>query len=245
VKEANLIATFSRVLRVSVREKVIRICFASLKNLINQPKEFGFDEDMIGQDIPKLAQTCLGRNYKDKDIEDDVKIVDSKLQKSIEELSSWELYATEVKGGALRKGACHTELFFKDNFMKFEQNGFELLIKLLQTLPTTLEEDEKDEKYESKGNETQELKKLRDEGLEMALFDIGEFARLYPRGKSLIEDFKGKNRVMFCMSHPNPKVRKGALLCVQKMMVQNWEFLNKAAGGKEKDGDKGKQAESI
>jgi len=81
---------------------------------------------------------------------------------------------------------------------------------------------------------------LKDEALEMALFDLGEFARWYPRGKSLIEDFRGKNRIMNCMSHNSPKVKKMALLCVQKMMVQNWEFLNKTGAGKDK-AEKGKQ----
>jgi len=124
--------------------------------------------------------------------------------------------------------------------MKFEHNGFEIVKRLISLLPTTLEEtEEKDEKftgstnYETKASE-EELAKLRDESLEMCLFDLGEFARVYPRGKSLIEDFKGKTRVMFAMGHSNPRVKKAALLCVQKMMVQNWEFLNKTGAGKDK-----------
>jgi len=68
----------------------------------------------------------------------------------------------------------------------------------------------------------------------MCLFDLGEFARNYPRGKSLVEDFKGKNRIMFALGQPSPRVKKAALLCVQKMMVQNWEFLNKTGAGKDK-----------
>jgi len=239
--EAQIVSTLTKILRISVREKVVRICFAPLKNLLNFGKENGFEEEMVGLDVPKLCQTCLGRNFKDKDIEEDIKIVEKKLDRAVEELSSWELYVAEVRGGTLRKGAVHTETFFKENHMKFEQNGFELVKRLIELLPTTLEEarEEKEEKYgpggnyEAKGSE-EELQKLRDESLEMCLFDLGEFARNYPRGKSLVEDFKGKNRIMFALGQPSPRVKKAALLCVQKMMVQNWEFLNKTGAGKDK-----------
>jgi len=237
--DSHIVSTLTKILRISVREKVIRISFASLKNLLNYGKDHGFEEEMIGLDVPKLAQTCLARNFKDKDIEEDIKIIEKRLDRAVEELSSWELYVAEVRGGILRKGAVHTETFFKENNMKFEQNGFETVKRLIELLPTTLEDtEEKEEKYnsvnyETKGSE-EELAKLRDESLEMCLFDLGEFARVYPRGKSLIEDFKGKTRIMFAMGHPNPRVKKAALLCVQKMMVQNWEFLNKTGAGKDK-----------
>jgi V-type H+-transporting ATPase subunit H len=241
IKESQIVSSLTRILRISVREKVIRICFASLKNLVNYGKEGGFEEDMIGLDVPKLAQTCLARNFKDKDIEEDIKVIEKKLDRAIEELSSWELYVAEVRGGQLRKGAVHTETFFKENNMKFEGNGFEIVKKLITLLPTSLEEgEEKEEKkysFEQKGAE-EDLAKLKDESLEMALFDLGEFARVYPRGKSLIEDFKGKNRIMFAMGHHNPRVKKAALLCVQKMMVQNWEFLSKTGAGKDKEKQK-------
>jgi len=158
VKEANVVSSLARILRTTVREKVIRISFASLKNLVTSPKEFGFEEDLIGQDISKLGQTVLARNLKDKDIEEDIKVIDKRLERAVEELSSWELYVAEVRGGTLRKGAVHTELFFRENAMKFEQNGFEIVKLLINLLPSSVEDDEKDEKFESKTSE-EELKK--------------------------------------------------------------------------------------
>jgi V-type H+-transporting ATPase subunit H len=33
--------------------------------------------------------------------------------------------------------------------------------------------------------------------------------------------------IMNLMTHPDPAVQKEALLCVQKLMVHNWEYLSR------------------
>lgn len=85
----------------------------------------------------------------------------------------------------------------------------------------------------------------------MACYDIGEFVRFHPRGKkynlslfpeqpffsdgllliplsrSLIQALDAKVPIMNLMTHPDPAVQKEALLCVQKLMVHNWEYLSR------------------
>jgi len=123
----------------------------------------------------------------------------------------------------------HTEVFWRENINKFDQKGFALIKQLVLVL-----DDSKDEM-----------------ALEVACYDLGEFARFHPDGKRIIEGWKGKGKLMALLNHQNPGVRKQALLCVQKMMVQNWQFLEKggqgAKGGagakdKGKGGDKAKQS---
>ncbi len=41
------------------------------------------------------------------------------------------------------------------------------------------------------------------------------------------ENLGGKQLVMQLLTHEDPNVRYEALLCVQKLMVQNWEYLGK------------------
>lgn len=44
---------------------------------------------------------------------------------------------------------------------------------------------------------------------------------------SVTENLGGKQLVMQLLGHDDPNVRYEALLCVQKLMVQNWEYLGK------------------
>jgi len=213
------------IIRISSREKVIRISLATLRNLLNRKgnEDHSFNEDMIGCGLPKIVEGLLGsKSWKDKDIEDDLKAVNNTLRQAIEVLSSFEVYQSEVMSASLSWSPVHSELFWRENINKFEHKNFFLIGKLIQLL-----------------NESKD-----DVGLEVAAYDLGEFARFYPDGKRIIEQFGGKSKLMALLNHDNPNVKKQALLCVQKLMVQNWEFLSKGGGSKgpaaKKTGEKSK-----
>lgn len=57
----------------------------------------------------------------------------------------------------------------------------------------------------------------------IACFDIGEFARNYPGGRLVAKRLGAKDVVMKLIDHENPDLRRQALLCVSKLMVQNWQ----------------------
>jgi len=44
-----------------------------------------------------------------------------------------------------------------------------------------------------------------------------------------LSQLDGKLAIMQLMTHPDEEVQKHALMCVQKMMVHNWEYLARAA----------------
>jgi len=208
-----------KLVTLSLREKIIRISFAAFRNLLD--KEEKFNEDMIGFGLLKVANGLLSRTWKDKDIEDDIKAVSGRLEKSVEDLSSFEMYETEIKAGNLSWTPVHSELFWRENVMKFEreENGekFGLVRRLVGMLDASHDPV----------------------ALEVAAYDLGEFARFYPDGKSIVGS-AGKAKLMTLLNHQSAKVRKQALLCIQKLMVQNWEFFDKSKkggkGGKEKEG---------
>ena len=61
----------------------------------------------------------------------------------------------------------------------------------------------------------------------IACFDIGEFARNYPGGRLVAKRLGAKDVVMKLIDHENPDLRRQALLCVSKLMVQNWQVRSR------------------
>ncbi|XP_022258489.1 V-type proton ATPase subunit H-like [Limulus polyphemus] len=61
---------------------------------------------------------------------------------------------------------------------------------------------------------------------------------------SVIEQLGGKHLVMQLLTHEDPNVRYEALLCVQKLMVHNWEYLGRQLE-KEKTGSESNSAVST
>lgn len=189
------------VTRNVLREKVVRIAVAAFKNLLNQDT---FNEDMIYSGLPKVLTTLRGRKWKDEDLKKDVVAVDEVLQTSLRVLSSFEKYKTELLSGDLAWTPVHTERFWRENVNKFDEKGFSLVRQLIQLL-------------QSESNTV----------VEVACYDLGEFARFHPDGKLYIQKFGGKPPLMRAMSHKDAKVKKQALLAVQKLMITNWEYLQK------------------
>lgn len=192
------------------REKVVRICLVSLKNLFEYARK-EFADDIIGVGLPRLLQTLSQRKFKDDDVTNDITALQDGLSVMIKELSSFDVYLKEVSSGRLSRSPVHSEDFFRENHNKFQQLGYTPVKQLCELL------DSKDEVT-----------------TEMAAFDLGEFARFHPDGKRIIQKLNAKSRLMLLMSHPNKTIAKQALLAVQKLMVTNWEGLNKAgaAGAK-------------
>jgi len=99
-----------------------------------------------------------------------------------------------------------SESFWKENAIVLEENDCKLLKILISLLDT--------------GNSRTQA---------VACYDIGEFIRFHPRGKKIITDLKAKILLMQLMTKPNEEVQKQALLCVQKLLVNNWAYLAKAS----------------
>lgn len=149
------------------------------------------------------------RKFKDRDVEKDITDINEQLQSTIARLSTYEMYVSEVMSGNLQWSPAHkNEQFWRENITQFEAKNFKLVQRLIELC--TDEEDI-----------------VR----EIACYDLGEFARFHPEGKRVINKLGGKTKLMLNLSHKNPRVAKAALLATQKLMVANWEYLNKSSSG--------------
>ncbi|CAI5743376.1 unnamed protein product [Peronospora destructor] len=183
------------------REKVVRVALEALQNLLGKLNGF-FNERMIDSGLLKTLNNMRERKWADEDIAKDIQAVRDVLIREYKELNTMERYEKELKTGTLNWGLLHTDKFWKDNFMTFENKDFELIRLLIDLL----------ESNESKT-------------VAVALFDLGEFVRFYPNGKHIAKRLGAKKVAMKLMTHESGEVQKQALQCISKMMVNKWEFV--------------------
>jgi len=120
-------------------------------------------------------------------------------------LSSWERYLAELISGNLEWSISHkSERFWRENVLRFEDDKFRALGILTELMRVSTDENV----------------------ISIALHDVGEFARYHPRGRTILDEIPDvKVAVMAHLDSPSPLIQRHALLCLQKMMITNWEFL--------------------
>jgi V-type H+-transporting ATPase subunit H len=136
----------------------------------------------------------------------DIAVLHKILCANYQELTKWEVYLAELESGALKEGILHTEQFFKANARKMEgKNGdFSHVKRLIQLIQ----------------------RREDDETVAMALFDMGEFVRHYPNGKSIANRLGAKQVVMpLLREHESDQIQRQALVCISKMLVNNWQAV--------------------
>ncbi|XP_059485740.1 V-type proton ATPase subunit H isoform X1 [Neocloeon triangulifer] len=206
----NVIPILADILSDSVKEKVTRIILAVYRNLIEKPEENLIAKEncvaMVHCKVLKQLSILEQRKFDDEDIASDIEFLNEKLHNSVQDLSSFDEYATELKSGRLEWSPVHKSAkFWRENAGRLNEKNHELLHILIKILETSRDP----------------LK------LSVASFDIGEYVRHYPRGKNVIEQLGAKQLVMQLLGHEDYNVRYEALLAVQKLMVHNWEYLGK------------------
>ncbi|XP_055639286.1 V-type proton ATPase subunit H isoform X1 [Toxorhynchites rutilus septentrionalis] len=214
----NVIPILADILSDSAKEKVTRIILAVFRNMIEKPEDSQVSKEhciaMVQCKVMKQLQILEHRRFDDEDINSDLEFLIEKLQNSVQDLSSFDEYATEIKSARLEWSPVHkSATFWRENAQRLNEKNYELLRILVHLLETS-----KDPLV-----------------LSVASYDIGEYVRHYPRGKHIIEQLGGKQLVMQLLAHDDPNVRYEALLAVQKLMVHNWEYLGKQL---EKDSEK-------
>jgi len=190
--------------RTSSKEKVIRVALATLRNLLGKGTN---NEQMIETNLLKEVDKLLQKKWGDEDIVSDLETLQQALQKDVADLSSFDKYKQELYSGELEWSPVHrSEKFWRENAARFDENQYRpltILIGLLKNEATT------------------------PQVLAIACSDVGEFVRFHPQGRQLIQNMGGKEAVMKLMFHGDAEVQRQALMCLQKIMVHNWEYLSR------------------
>ncbi|XP_041848458.1 V-type proton ATPase subunit H isoform X1 [Melanotaenia boesemani] len=210
LRRYNVVPALSDILQESVKEKVTRIILAAFRNLLEKSAERETRQEyalaMIQCKVLKQLENLEQQKYDDEDITDDIKFLLERLGESVQDLSSFDEYSSELKSGRLEWSPVHkSEKFWRENAVRLNEKNYELL-KILTRLLEVSDDPQV---------------------IAVAAHDVGEYVRHYPRGKRVIEQLGGKQLVMNHMHHEDQLVRYNALLAVQKLMVHNWEYLGR------------------
>ncbi|MGH0135811.1 UNVERIFIED_CONTAM: hypothetical protein FKN15_064225 [Acipenser sinensis] len=208
LRRYNVVPALSDILQESVKEKVTRIILAGFRNLLEKSAEKETRQEyalaMIQCKVLKQLENLEQQKYDDEDISEDIKFLLEKLGESVQDLSSFDEYSSELKSGRLEWSPVHkSEKFWRENAVRLNEKNYELL-KILTRLLEVSDDPQV---------------------LAVAAHDVGEYVRHYPRGKRVIEQLGGKQLVMNHMHHEDQQVRYNALLAVQKLMVHNWYVI--------------------
>jgi V-type H+-transporting ATPase subunit H len=182
-------------------EKVIRLGLVVIKSFLPDEK---LSLEIVECAILDVVQQLEFEKWRDEEIYANILEVSKLVAVQVSALSNFERYEKEVNMGHLKWGYLHSNKFWGENINKFEQNGFAVIEKLCKLL------------------------QIDDEVTQaVACYDIGEFAVLHPLGKKKVKDFEVKDRVMKLMESPNRDVKREALLCCQKIMLNKWQDASK------------------
>lgn len=176
----NVIPILADILSDCAKEKVTRIILAVLRNLIEKPEDKQVSKEhciaMVQCKVLKQLSILEQRRFDDEDISADVEFLTEKLQNSVQDLSSFDEYSTEIKSGRLEWSPVHKSAkFWRENAHQLNEKNYELLRILVHILETS-----KDALV-----------------LSVASYDIGEYVRHYPRGKQLVFFFYYLNFLNF------------------------------------------------
>merc|ERR1712137_1468477 len=200
----NVIQYMINVIKSVAKEKILRIGAAVLSNILNKGDEKQNNQQMIECKIFRLLENMNQRKWADPDLLEDLEVLTETITEDIREMSSWDVYKSEISSGILEKSPVHTsERFWKENVHMFEKNRYEVLGMLITILKDS----------------------QNTQNLEIACHDIGMFVRFHPMGRQIVNQLEGKYAIMGLMEHPDPNVQKEALLCTQKLLVVSWEHL--------------------
>jgi V-type H+-transporting ATPase subunit H len=198
--QGGIVGKVVDVLKVTSKEKVLRVCAALLRNLLGVGSA---SKEMVSYGIMKLLDGFQHRKWADEDVMVDLEHLQKELAADVVNLSSWDVYANEISCGALNWSPCHkSESFWKDHYKEFEKKNGEVLKQLVGHLGST-----------------------DSVTLAVACHDVAEFIKVHPDGRRLMTLAGAKPLAMGHLKHSDPEVQKYALMAVQRLMVINWEYL--------------------
>lgn len=151
----------------------------------------------------RTIDILLTNKWNDSIIKEKLNEIYDFLDKNYKIMNSFDKFVKELDTGILKNGSLHSTAFWEENYKEFETNNFSNIRKLVNIIGNKEEND------------------ITIEQKSIACFDLGEFARLYPGGASILEYFNAKDHLLLLIKHKNLELKNRALVCLQKLMMKS------------------------
>eukprot|EP00300_Choanocystis_sp_HF-7_P036437 c52283_g1_i1.p2 GENE.c52283_g1_i1~~c52283_g1_i1.p2 ORF type:complete len:484 (-),score=101.48 c52283_g1_i1:68-1519(-) len=201
-----LLAPMVEVLRSTPKEyeKVFRVVLAALANLC---KNGSHSSSLVNSGYLRIHPLLVARAWKDADIAASLDVLSEALRNFESDESTFGLYREEILSEELKPSAVHeSDAFWRLNIEKFAWEDYRILRVLVRILGST-------------GRTPQVL--------QLAAWDVGEFVRVHPDGKRIVEALGGKAVLLTLMESTDADVQAAAVVAMQKLMVKNLDYLSK------------------
>ncbi|XP_954752.1 vacuolar ATP synthase subunit h, putative [Theileria annulata] len=208
--QQKVIHLLCNILSTTKIEKIIRISLLLFKNLLNN---INCLQVIVEYNIINSLTLLLYDKWNDTELYDNLQKLLVQLENKLIKFSNYERYCNELNNGILKWSILHSgniiiltclEKFWMLHNEKFEQDEFINISKLINLL------------YTSDDSTT----------ISIVLYDLGEFFRLYRNSKNICKKFKVKDKILDLITNKNRDISRQAMLCIQKLMVQNWQQVN-------------------
>ncbi|KAJ3127533.1 H(+)-transporting V1 sector ATPase subunit H [Nowakowskiella sp. JEL0407] len=201
-KKCDIIPLCIEIAKSAIKEKVVRVILSTFRNMFaNANAET--TPFFISYKLLPLLSSLLLRKWSDTEITEDLEFLSEEISKSVQSLSTFDEYVTELKSGKLDWSPPHlSDQFWKSNVQRFNERDYEL-VRLLSRVMATSEDKVV---------------------LAVAVHDVGQYVKYYSNGKKIVQEIGLKQQIMELMSSPDADVRYQALMAVQKLLVGSWDM---------------------
>jgi V-type H+-transporting ATPase subunit H len=113
--------------RSSVKEKVIRVLVATLRNMVDKAVEANIGSMLVHRLLP-FMESLATRKWSDEELPSDIQVIRDALNENLQHLSSWDAYVAELESGKLEWTPPHTSVtFWRTNATRLNDKQHELL----------------------------------------------------------------------------------------------------------------------
>jgi V-type H+-transporting ATPase subunit H len=204
LRDYEIIALYTHLLRISPKEKTTRLLLATLYNILSSNRITLLPVAIFVR-LPSLLANLGGRHLTDPDLLDDLKSLCDLLEEYTRTHTTFDEYAAEVLSGHLHWSPPHRNpTFWRENARRIlDEDGGKLPKKLAEILAKNWDTDK--------------------QVLAIACNDVGYLVKAVPERRGQLEKLGLKVRVMELMADRDESVRWESLKAVAEWLRYTFE----------------------